>query len=370
VTIDRAPEGATTMTSTAQLDDRIRGCFLGVALGDAMGMPGELWPRARVLAHFGRIEDFLPGPDGHFVVDGYRAGQVTDDTQQTLMLAGAIAAEDGDVVPETVARELVAWADRVGASEGNFLGPTSARAIDALRRGVSPWDVEMRGETNGAAMRIAPLGLVSTTADLEDLADRVEASALMSHATDVALGGAAVIAGAVAAAVEGPATESVESRLDRVVRTALAAGAVGLRRGTPVVAPDMLRRVQLAVDIARRDLDEDAFLAEVYEVVGTSVAAIDTVPAAMALVVRANGDPVRSALLAANLGGDTDTIGAVAGGVCGAFSGAAAIPERHLSVLMSVNELELDDLVSSFLAFRTRPFRPNRPGVLRRPEER
>ncbi|MGV3711498.1 ADP-ribosylglycohydrolase family protein [Pseudolysinimonas sp.] len=356
------------MTDTALLADRVRGCFLGVALGDAMGMPGELWPRAQVLAHFGRIDRFLPGPDGHFVVDGYRAGQITDDTQQTLMLAGAIVAEDGDVVPETVARHLVAWADRVGASEGNFLGPSSARAIDALRRGVSPWDVEMRGETNGAAMRIAPVGLVSRVDDLEDLVDRVEASALMSHATDVALAGAAVIAGAVSAALDAAGTGA--ERLDAVVRAALEAGDVGARRGTPVVAPSMRRRVELAVGIARGPLDDDAFLAEVYELVGASVAAIDTVPAAMALVVRAGGDPVRSALLAANLGGDTDTIGAVAGGVCGAFSGASAIPDAYLSVLRAENDLELDPLVAAFVGFRERTFRRNRPGVLRRPEER
>lgn len=351
------------------IPDRIRGCFLGVALGDAMGMPGELWPRARVREHFGRITEFLPGPDGHFVVDGYRAGQVTDDTQQTLMLAGAIAAEDGDVVPETVARHLVEWADRVGASEGNFLGPSSARAIEALRGGASPWDVATRGETNGAAMRIAPVGLVSSTTDLEDLADRVEASALMSHATDVALGGAAVIAGAVAAAVES-VDGALEERIDRVVAVALEAGAAGLRRGTPVVVADMLRRVRLAVEIARRPFDDDAFLTEVYEVVGASVAAIDTVPAAMALVVRAQGDPLRSALLAANLGGDTDTIGAIAGGVCGAFSGAAAIPAEHREVLLAVNDLDLEPLVARFTEFRTRPFRRNRAGALLRPEER
>lgn len=358
------------MTPTDQLEDRIRGCFLGVALGDAMGMPGELWPRAQVLAHFGRIETFLPGPDGHFVVDGYRAGQITDDTQQTLMLAGAIAAEDGDVVPETVAAHLVAWADRVGASEGNFLGPSSARAIEALRSGVSPWDVEMRGETNGAAMRIAPVGLVASPGDLEDLADRVEASALMSHSTDVALGGAAVIAGAVAAAVESSADAPLTERVDTVVATALAAGAVGLRRGTRVVAPHMLRRVELAVEVARQPVDDDAFLAEVYDLVGASVASIDTVPAAMALFVRAAGDPVHSALLAANLGGDTDTIGAVAGGICGAFSGAAAIPEEYSSVLLEVNELELEPIVERFVEFRSRGFRRNRAGVLRRPEER
>ncbi|MEO3779836.1 ADP-ribosylglycohydrolase family protein [Micromonospora sp. B11E3] len=46
------------MTDRATLDtvttaDRARGCLAGVALGDAMGMPGELWPRQRVVSTFG-----------------------------------------------------------------------------------------------------------------------------------------------------------------------------------------------------------------------------------------------------------------------------------------------------------------------------
>src|SRR5699024_7304055 len=87
---------ASTVTD-AQLLTHAEGCLLGVALGDAMGMPGELWPRDRVRAHFTWIEEFLPGPDGHFVVDGFVAGQVTDDTQQTYMLAEAIIDGGGEV---------------------------------------------------------------------------------------------------------------------------------------------------------------------------------------------------------------------------------------------------------------------------------
>ena len=53
------------MTSTTLLEDRIRGCFLGVALGDAMGMPGELWPRAQVLRGAKRKKVRYFGPYGH-----------------------------------------------------------------------------------------------------------------------------------------------------------------------------------------------------------------------------------------------------------------------------------------------------------------
>jgi len=36
--------------------DKIAGALYGMALGDAMGMPAELWGRKRVKAFFGRIE--------------------------------------------------------------------------------------------------------------------------------------------------------------------------------------------------------------------------------------------------------------------------------------------------------------------------
>ncbi|HWM33392.1 MAG TPA: ADP-ribosylglycohydrolase family protein [Pseudolysinimonas sp.] len=336
------------------IDDRILGSFYGVALGDAMGMPGELWPRARVLAHFGRIDRFLPGPDGHFVVDGYRAGQITDDTQQTIMLAGAIVDADGAVDAEVVSRHLVAWADRVGASEGNFLGPSSARAIQALRDGASPWETGKTGETNGAAMRIAPVGLISSPENLPALVDRVEAASLMSHHTDVAISGASLIAAAVAASVEAEATGDVDDRVDAVLAVALEAAVLGAQRGERVVAASIPARARMAQDLARSAGDDEQFLQQLYDVIGASVSTVDSVPAAVGLFVRAQGDPVRSALLAANLGGDTDTIGAISGGICGAFSGYAAIPADLAATLDEVNDLPFRDLAPALAGFRRR----------------
>lgn len=339
---------------SAELRDRILGSFYGVALGDAMGMPSELWPRRRVLEHFGEITEFLPGPDGHFVVDGFPAAQVTDDTQQTLMLAGAIIADDGEVVVETVAKHLVEWADRVGASEGNFLGPSSARAIHALRNGASPWETGKTGETNGAAMRIAPVGILSPVSDLVTLVDRVEASCVASHHTDVAISGASLIAAAVAASIESPSDGELDERIDAVLEHGYAAATLGFDRGEHVVAASIVARSRLAAAIARKPSSDTEFLQELYDVVGASVATTESVPAAVGLFVRAGGNPVRSAYLAANLGGDTDTIGAIVGGVCGAFSGMRAIPQETRDRLNEVNELGIEDVAERFLEYRTR----------------
>jgi len=339
-------------TTMKALTDRVRGTLYGVALGDAMGMPSELWPRERVLSHFTQITGFLPGPDGHFVVDGFKAGEVTDDTQQTLMLAAAIVEADGRVDPNIITKNLVRWADRVGASEGNFLGPSSARAIEALRNGASPWDTGKTGETNGAAMRISPVGIISPSHDLITLVDRVEAACVVSHHTDVAISGASLLAGAVSAAIDSDASTALETRIDGVLAVALEAARLGHRRGERMVAASVPARTELAVSIARRPRGDDEFLQALYDTVGASVLTTESVPAALGLFVRAKGDPLRASLLAANLGGDTDTIGAMATGLCGAFSGFSAIPAEYVDTLNQVNDFEIEQVADKLQEYR------------------
>lgn len=338
--------------------DRARGALLGAALGDAMGMPGELWPRDRVRAHFGWIDRFLPGPDGHVIVDGFAAGQITDDTQQTLMLARAILDGGGDVDPRLVARHLVAWADEVGASEGHFLGPTSAAAIEALRRGADPTTTGVPdatgtgGQTNGAAMRVAPVGVVRRPSDLEALVDAVEASCVVSHHTSVGVSGAALVAGVVSAALELPAGRATADGVGAVLEVGLAAAAVGEGRGVQVIAPSIPARAAWAADLAREGGDDVAFLGRLYDLVGAGVTMGETVPAAAGLLVRSGGDPVRCATLAANLGGDTDTIGAIATAMAGAVAGASAVPRELVDQLTSVNDLPYAALADRLLAVR------------------
>ena len=334
------------MTPTPQLVDRIAGGLYGVAYGDAMGMPGELWSRRKLLDHFGWITEFLPGPDGHFVVDGFVAGQVTDDTQQTEVLARVIIDADGRVDADLYARRLVEWADRIGATEGNFLGPSSARALQGIRDGRPLEETGATGDTNGAAMRIVPVGLaVALTDGVDRLVDQVVEACRPTHYTDVAISGACLVAGAVSAAVDAAAVVDL-------IEPALAAAARGAGIGNTVMGASVVRRAELGVDIARRHGDDNEFLQELYDVVGATVATTEAAPAALALAVYAEGDPARCARLSANLGGDTDTIGAMATGICGAFAGAGAIPDDDLATLRTVNKLDFDDLARGLAAFR------------------
>ena len=64
------------------LKDKIYGSLLGVAAGDAMGMPSSLLAPEEINRLFpDGIHDFLPAPEGHLIHDKMVAGQVTDDTQ-------------------------------------------------------------------------------------------------------------------------------------------------------------------------------------------------------------------------------------------------------------------------------------------------
>ncbi len=328
-----------------QAVERATGCLSGLALGDAMGMPGELWVPERIRETWGWLSGFHPAPPGHEIVDGFSAGQVTDDTQQAYMLARTICAAGGEVRAEDVARELVAWADRVGASNGNFLGPSSSKAIDLLRSGADPRSTGAGGETNGAAMRIAPIGVVRSTTDPEALVDAVVEATVMSHDTGVAISGACLVAGVVSAAIEGAGiTDAIEF--------GLAVATAGRRRGQQTVAASVPARARLAIELAGRATSDQEFLVELYDLVGAWVATTESVPAAVGLLVRSSGDPVQVTELAANLGGDTDTIGAIAGAMAGALSGTTSIPQETLQQLEDVNGIDPAGLAAELVALR------------------
>jgi ADP-ribosylglycohydrolase len=72
-------------------------------------------------------------------------------------------------------------------------------------------------------------------------------------------------------------------------------------------------------------------------------------------VVRlAGGDPWQAALIAANIGDDTDTIGAIAVGMAAACTGFAALPKDKVEQVMQANDLPFIALADDLLALRSR----------------
>lgn len=121
-----------------------------------------------------------------------------------MILARLFVAGDGRVDPRAFADALLAWEERMRA-EGSLdlLGPSTRRALAAVARGVPPDETGRWGDTNGAAMRIAPIGVGVRPRPLDALVDAVEQACRVTHHTGVAIAGAAAIAAAVSSGVEG-----------------------------------------------------------------------------------------------------------------------------------------------------------------------
>jgi ADP-ribosylglycohydrolase len=325
--------------------ERAIGCLTGVAVGDAMGMPSELWSRRKVKERFGRITGFLPGPDDHFIVSGFKAGQFTDDTAQTLKICESIIANGGRVDPESVARAILEWAEQENAFETNALGPSSQKALLRIKEGVPVEEAGSTGDTNGAAMRIAPIGILRRPDDVKALVDDVERACLGTHNTNVAIAGASMLAAAISCAME-------TRDWDEILGIAFEAHDEGMERGNDTFGASSKERTRLAIELVGAKAGEEEAMDRLYDLIGAGVATTEAVPTAIALSFYAEGDPARACLLAANLGGDCDTVGAMTGALSGAYAGVDAFPTDWIRTVQEVNRVDLEDVAARLQFYR------------------
>jgi ADP-ribosylglycohydrolase len=312
-----------------ETSSRARGALYGLAVGDALGMPTQHLSRQEIRARWGdRLRGFEPAPPGHPIAGGLPAGSVTDDTEQAVLLARLLVQGGGAVDPRQLAQALVRW-ERDMAERGSLdlLGPSTKRAVAAVLAGTPPEEAGAAGDTNGAAMRIAPVGIAvaADPADLSTLVDQVVAASRVTHNTGIALAGAAAVAAAVSAGVSGAGIAEATALGVRAARIAAS-------RGHWVAGADVAARIDWATRlVAGRTQAQAAEL--IYTLVGTSLATQESVPAAFAVLAAEPADPWQACLLAASLGGDSDTIAAMAGAITGACHGVTAFPPEAITVI-------------------------------------
>ena len=141
--------------------DRARGALYGLAIGDALGMPTQLLSRQQITARWGPLlTGFEPAPPGHPIAAGLPPGAVTDDTEQAVLLARMLVKNRGVPGPDDWAAALIAWElDMAERGSLDLLGPSTKRALTAVLEGTPPEEAGRHGDTNGAAMRITPVGI-------------------------------------------------------------------------------------------------------------------------------------------------------------------------------------------------------------------
>ncbi|HEX2704214.1 MAG TPA: ADP-ribosylglycohydrolase family protein, partial [Candidatus Lustribacter sp.] len=184
-----------TVGASAGQRDRARGALVGLAVGDALGMPAQMLTRDRVAGLWGRIRGFETGPAESEIAPLMPAGRVTDDTDQAVILAELLLAGGGYVDPEAFARRLLDWESHLVARGSlDLLGPSTKRAVEAFRAGTAVTATGRWGDTNGAAMRVAPVGVLMPADPVAALAERVAHVNEVTHNTGVANAGASAVA--------------------------------------------------------------------------------------------------------------------------------------------------------------------------------
>jgi ADP-ribosylglycohydrolase len=187
-------------------------------------------------------------------------------------------------------------------------------------------------------MKILPVGFIADYHELDELVEKVRALCLPTHNTSAAISGASAIAAAGAYAVAG------EDNLDEMLEVACRAARLGTSKGYEVCAPSVEKRILLGKQLIEQcDSDKEALTA-IYDIIGSGLPITESIPAALSLVYLSKGNPILCAKYCANLGGDTDTVGAMACGICGAFSGSEAFPGAAVDLLEEVNGLSFHSL--------------------------
>lgn len=328
---------------------KAHGMLAGVAVGDALGMPTEFLTRETIAEWYGTV-DGLVRADARHPHHRLPAGSVTDDTDHTVLLARLLL-EDGEVTAKAWASKLLEWGSTPRVQENRFVGPSTLKTLKALEAGTPLEEVPRGGTSSGAAMRVAALAIAF--ADRDRLAEQVVASCAVSHFTRAAISSAMAMAFALAEALDERAT------IDSIAAAAREGAVRGREHGDWSWTAPIERRVDHVLGWARSKTTEE-LLALLYEVVGVDMFGDQLVPDAIALAAAADGDPNRAMVLAANLGGDSDTLASMTGALCGAWRGVDAVSPSWLAQVEAVNGLDLAGLSEGLVALRHRLSRGER----------
>ncbi|MFZ5916683.1 MAG: ADP-ribosylglycohydrolase family protein [Chloroflexota bacterium] len=345
------------------LYDRILGSLVTSGLGDAMGAATEQWRTGEIIAaHGGLLRTLKKPPIDTFSADN-ELGQVTDDTSQAYYLAQTLIETDGSITPDIWKQSLLRWANE--SPHRVNMGPTTRLMVQAWEAGQDTAHIAAVGKStrklnsfgvsNGAAMRIAPAGLIHP-GDIEGACQTALITCLPTHDTHIAVAGACAVAAGVAEALRPEA--DVFSVARACLKGARRGEELGKEHARWVPGPSIPLRVELAIELAlkARSMEEALTLLEGY--LGNGVLMADSAPTAIGLFVFAGGDPLESCVGGANIGSDTDTIAAMSGALAGALKGFKAVPADLWQTLRAANtEFDLEGLAQGLtdIAWRRAP---------------
>lgn len=296
--------------------DRFLGCLLGMAIGDALGMPVAGCAQDGIAAQYGWLDRFVPRVASDGTVD-VPPGTFTDETELALCLIESAIGSGGYLDIAAVGYRFLRLLEGPGA---RFLDEPTRRALtDAAHHGDFQRGVAGPGTATGsAAARAAPIGLLHALCRFnpELFVRDVLRATVITHAEPEVVNGALAVAYAVLLLAQGATPPEV--LVDEVVRF-IDEDAVAAR----------LRCVALRI----HPTSDPIAAATQLGTLGTSAAVDEVVASAFAAFVAAPDDFLRAVAIAVNAGGASDTRGAITGALAGTHLGVHALPSALVEAL-------------------------------------
>lgn len=321
------------------------GALSGLALGDALGMPTQSMSPQRIVATYGELTGLVDASADQPIAPSMPAGSITDDTEQALIVAELLVGGLGHIDPHDFACRLLEWEDdMIARGSQDLLGPSTKLALEQVRAGADINATGTTGTTNGAAMRVCAIGVATPSTNPKLLAERTYESCQVTHKTTQGIQSATLVAAAISAGIDGFEVRAAIDWSLAMVEALKICGSWSPRA-------DVVARTRAALSFIN-ETDDVYFRRNLINQVGTSVEANESIPAAFALAARWEKDPTRALIEAATLGGDTDTIGAIAGAILGAACGASALPADMCQQVSGVSGLDLPAVTKALLNLR------------------
>ena len=310
--------------------------IMGVIIGDALGCPVQFMERDELKAR-----GLVVGMEGHGTYD-MPEGTWTDDGSMTLATLDSIKTL-GVVDLEDIMTSFVDWyedGEYTPFGEAFDIGNTCSIAIENYKRDhnlLTCGRTSAHSNGNGSLMRIMPVCLYAYDNALsdEDAIKLVQAVSALTHNHTRSKIACGLYYFCACAVLEGDG--SLKDRIQS-----------GLDQGFTFYERDIANRVELSYYGRLRNIPEFAATPEI-EIKSTGYV-VDSLEAAIWALI--NTDNFKDCeLKAVNLADDSDTIGAIAGGLAGLYYGYATIPEDWLKVIQRrdwIEEMCIRDNIGDF----------------------
>lgn len=328
-----------------EMSDKAYAALLGLAVGDAVGMPYEMMNRKEIKEIRNGDEFFSEIPEGSFVKRDLVKAEVTDDTLLTMHLAKFLIKNKGKFRRDGYFEDLAEYINNNNLITKGIIGPSTGRTIIKITRDENFSLSERAGFSSGLAMKIVPFGIVDDFSEHKKILKTIEKLAYYSHYTDTAISAAAGTASIISSALEG-------KELDSIFAEALGVMKEAENYGLSTFQASTYKRSKFLLSYLEKLESKEEALDFLSEVMGTGINSFEVFPAALSVFKLFSDSAEKAFEEALRLGGDTDTIAALTGAFIGAYNGPEVFKKEWIDELKSVNDFDFSKTAEKLLKFR------------------